>query len=209
MPLTDMQPVLVLGTGNRKKGLELAELFEPLGLTLKTLADFDNPLDVVENGRTFADNAALKAAQQARHLDVWVLGEDSGLEVDVLGGAPGIYSARFAGAGANDGSNNRLLLEKLAGVPAEKRTARYVCHMTLSDPSGTLHAESEAYCRGRIGPEPHGTHGFGYDPLFQVLEYHRTFAQLGPRAKAVLSHRARAARQLIPPLVALLHSGRW
>jgi XTP/dITP diphosphohydrolase len=207
--LSDELSILVLGTNNRKKGIELAELFGPLKLTLKTLADCDNPIDVVEGGETFAENAAHKASQQAKHLGVWVLGEDSGLQVDALRGAPGVYSARFSGAGATDASNNRLLLEKLDGIPLEKRTARYVCHMTLSDPTGAVRTESEAYCQGRIGLEPLGCHGFGYDPLFEVLEYHRTFGQLGSITKAVLSHRARAARRLIPALVELLDSGHW
>lgn len=207
--MNDERPILVLGTNNRKKGIELAELFGPLGLTLRTLADCDNPIDVVEDGETFAENAAHKACRQARHLRVWVLGEDSGLQVDALKGAPGVYSARFSGVGATDVSNNRLLLEKLVGVPLEKRTARYVCHMTLSDPTGAVRTESEAFCRGRIRVEPLGSHGFGYDPLFEVLEYHRTFGQLGSTAKAVLSHRARAARRLIPALVELLDSGGW
>ena len=200
-------PLLVLGTGNRKKGIELAYLFEPLGLRLITLADVDNAIDVVEDGETFAANAALKAVQQAQHLDRWVLAEDSGLAVDALGGAPGVYSARFSGPGATDESNNQLLLSKLDNTPLEKRAAGYVCHMTLSDPSGQIQAECEAYCRGRIATESRGTHGFGYDPLFEVVEYHRTFGQLGPAVKACISHRARAARMLVPQLIKLLDSG--
>lgn len=207
--MTSQRPTLVLGTRNRKKGMELAELFEPLGLTVRTLADVDNPIEVREDGETFAANAALKAIGQARHLDAWVLGEDSGLKVDALGGAPGIYSARFSGLKATDLSNNRLLLEKLAATPSEQRSAHYVCHMTLSDPRGEIRAEADGICRGRIIFEPRGSHGFGYDPLFEVVEYHQTFGQLGPRAKAVLSHRSRAARRLIPQLIALLDSGQW
>ena len=207
--MTSQRPTLVLGTRNRKKGVELAELFEPLGLKVLTLADFDNPIEVREDGETFSANAALKAIGQARHLGAWVLGEDSGLKVDALGGAPGIYSARFSGLKATDLSNNRLLLEKLAATPIEKRNAHYVCHMTLSDPRGEIRAEADGICRGRIIGEPRGGHGFGYDPLFEVVEYHQTFGQLGPRAKAVLSHRSRAARRLIPQLIALLDSGQW
>ena len=207
--MADEQPILILGTGNRKKGIELAELFGPLGLSLRTLADCEDPIDVVEDGATFADNAALKATQQARHLGAWVLGEDSGLQVEALKGAPGIYSARFSGPDATDVSNNQLLLEKLDGVVLAKRGARYVCHMTLADPQGTVRAETEACCRGRIAFAPQGSHGFGYDPLFEVLEYHQTFGQLGPTAKATLSHRARAARRLIPSLVELLDSDAW
>lgn len=207
--MANQLPILVLGTGNRKKGIELAGLFEPLGLKLLTLADFDSPIEIREDGDTFAANAASKATNQAKHLNAWVLGEDSGLSVDALGGGPGVYSARFSGPEATDDSNNRLLLQKLAAMPIEKRTAHYVCHMALSDPQGAIRAESEAVCRGRIVFEPRGSHGFGYDPLFELVEYHKTFGQLGPNAKAALSHRSRAARQLIPQLVALLDSGTW
>ncbi len=133
----------------------------------------------------------------------WVLGEDSGLVVDTLGGAPGVFSARFSGPGATDESNNRLLLEKLAGMPLEKRTAHYVCHATVSDPQGQIRAESEGYCHGRIRFQPAGAGGFGYDPLFEIVEYRRTFGELSSTVKAALSHRARAIRALIPRLLEL------
>ena len=196
--------MLVLGTANRKKGLELAELLAPVGIALRTLADFPNAISVIEDGDSFAANATRKAAEQARHLGRWVLAEDSGLTVDALGGAPGVLSARYSGPGASDASNNRLLLEQLGDTPIEQRSARYVCHMTLSDPSGRIRAESEACCRGRILFEPRGKHGFGYDPLFEIVEYHRPFAELGSRVKARLSHRARAAARLVPQLIELV-----
>lgn len=198
------QPLLVLGTGNRKKRREMETLLASVGVRLRTLADFPEAISVEEDGDSFAANARLKAVGQARHLGQWVLAEDSGLMVDALDGAPGIYSARFSGPEATDVSNNQLLLEKLADVPPQRRTARYVCHMTLADPSGTVRAESEAACRGRILHEPRGTTGFGYDPLFEVVEYHRSFAELGDRVKAALSHRARAARLLVPQLIRLV-----
>jgi XTP/dITP diphosphohydrolase len=204
-----LEPLLVLGTANRKKGRELADLLEAVGLELKTLADFPQAIQVAETGATFAENAALKAARQARHLDRWVLGEDSGLMVDALGGEPGVLSARYSGPDATDESNNRLLLERLDRVPLEMRTARYVCHLTLCDRSGEIRAESEAHCSGRIAPAPQGTHGFGYDPLFEVVEYHRTFGVLGPVVKGCLSHRSRAVRKLIPLLTKLVDSGEW
>jgi XTP/dITP diphosphohydrolase len=202
-------PLLVLGTRNRKKLGELIDLLAPRGFDLKCLADYPASLEVDETGDSFAANAALKATLQARQLGQWVLGEDSGLVVDALGGAPGIYSARFSGPGATDAANNRLLLEKLANVPLEKRTAHYVCHATLSDPSGAIRAESEAYCRGRILTTESGTNGFGYDPMFEVIEYHRTFGELGPAVKAALSHRARAIRQIVPQLLELAKRGEW
>ncbi len=203
------QPILVVGTGNRRKGKELAELFSTagLGLELKTLADFPDAIRVEETGATFAENAALKATEQARHLGRWVLADDSGLAVDALGGDPGVASARFSGPGATDATNNRLLLEKLAATPLEQRTARFVCRMALADPSGTIRAESEGACRGRMLFAPRGEQGFGYDPLFEVVEYHRTFAELGIAVKSCLSHRARAGRLLIPALVTLVDAG--
>jgi XTP/dITP diphosphohydrolase len=209
MPTMHAKPLLVLGTGNRKKAAELRELFEPLGLEVKTLADFPDALEVEETGETFAANAALKATQQARHLGRWVLGEDSGLAVDALGGAPGVLSARFSGPRATDLSNNELLLARLGDLPLEERAAHYVCHMTLSDPSGTVLAETEGRVNGRIGCEPRGTQGFGYDPLFEVVEYRRTFAELGSAVKAALSHRGRAARLLVPELSRVIASGQW
>src|SRR4030042_5357097 len=142
------KPLLVWGTANRKKGLELKKLLAPVGMELRTLADFPNAIQVVEDGRTFADNAQRKAVQQARHLGHWVLGEDSGLMVDALGGAPGVFSARYSGPEATDESNNRLLLDQLGEIPIDRRTARYVCHASLCDPSGTTRAESEACRRG-------------------------------------------------------------
>ncbi len=198
--------MLVLGTANRKKGLELAELLAPAGLSLKTLAELPHAISVSEEGDTFAANAALKAVEQARHLGRWVLAEDSGLMVDALGGAPGVLSARYSGPDATDESNNQLLLKQLGDTSTDRRTARYVCHITLSDPSGAIRAESVARCRGRILFEPRGSHGFGYDPLFEIIEYHRPFAELGPRVKAHLSHRARAAARLLPKLIELAGS---
>ncbi|NIP85974.1 MAG: non-canonical purine NTP pyrophosphatase [Planctomycetales bacterium] len=202
-------PTIVLGTTNRKKGGELAELLGGLKLEIQTLQAYPEALDVVEDGSSFADNARRKAVQQALHLRRWVLGEDSGIGVDALGGAPGIYSARFAGEAATDEANNQHLLKQLGDTPLEQRTAHYTCHMTLSDPRGQVRAESEAYCRGRILFAPIGTGGFGYDPLFEILEYHRTFGQMGPAAKAALSHRARAARALRPQLRRLIQEGEW
>lgn len=195
--------MLVLGTANRKKGIELADLVRPVGAEVRTLADFPIDFEVEEDGDTFAANARLKAAGYARHLGQWVLADDSGLEVDALGNAPGVFSARYSGPDATDESNNRLLLDQLADTPLERRTARFVCHIAVSDPSGEIVAESHASCCGRILFVIHGEHGFGYDPLFEIVEYHRTFAEFGLRVKAVLSHRSRAVRRVIPDLMQL------
>jgi XTP/dITP diphosphohydrolase len=194
---------LVIGTHNRKKGAELAELLAPWGLSVATLEDMPDAIDVVEDGDSFAANAMLKATQQAAQLKRWVIADDSGLVVDALGGEPGIYSARFAGPNAVDEDNNRLLLQRLNNTPLEKRSAHYVCHVTLADPEGVVRAESHAECHGRIRFKPAGTNGFGYDPLFEVIEYHRTFGELGSHMKRAISHRARAMRMIVPKLLAV------
>ena len=212
---------LVFGTHNRKKGIELADLLAPYNVEVRTLADYEQKLDVAEDGQTFLDNARKKAVEQATFLNAWVVGEDSGLCVDALDGAPGVYSARFAALAAADNAdgnnaggsnadgnaedeeNNRLLLEKLANVPLEKRTAHYVCTAVLADPSGTVQGEAKGICRGRILFEHSGTGGFGYDPLFEIVEYHQTFGILPPVVKRLISHRARAMRKLIPVIDAL------
>lgn len=199
-------PMLVLGTANRKKGIELADLVRPVGVQLRTLADFPIDSEVEENGDTFTANARLKAAGYARMLGQWVLADDSGLEVDALGNQPGVFSARFSGPDATDESNNRQLLEQLGDTPLEQRTARFVCHIAVSDPSGEIHAESNAACSGRILFTPRGDHGFGYDPLFEIVEYHHTFAEFGLKVKAVLSHRSRAVCRVIPALMQLADS---
>lgn len=199
--------VLVLGTHNLKKLAELKELLGPLELQLRSLSDYPQALEVEEAGDTFAANARLKATVQASHLKEWVLGEDSGLAVDALGGRPGVYSARYSGPQATDAKNNVRLLEELAGVPAERRTAYYVCYAVLSDPQGQVQAESEGRCCGRLRFEAAGAGGFGYDPLFEIVEYHRTFGEISPAVKAVVSHRARAIRSMLPQLRMLLKGG--
>ncbi len=198
-------PVLVLGTTNAGKLRELAALLEPHAIACRSLADEPNAVEVEETGSTFVENAALKAGQQARAIGAWVLAEDSGLVVPALGGAPGIFSARFAGAGNADGRaderNNALLLERLARHQGADRAAHYACHAALADPSGTIVATSEGICGGLIATAPQGEGGFGYDPLFVVPEYHRTFGDLSPQVKGVISHRGRAMRAIIPAIV--------
>jgi len=207
--MTPLPLKLVLGTNNLAKGRELAELLRPHGFQVQTLQDFSDSIEVVEDGETFAANAQAKACEQARHLGCWVLADDSGIEVQALGGKPGIYSARFAGETANDADNNAKLLAELNAVPWEKRTANYYCHVAVADPRGTIRAESSGICRGRIRPEGAGSNGFGYDPLFEIVEYHRTFGELGPSVKTAISHRARAMRAIVPQLAKLATTGEW
>lgn len=199
--------MLVLGTSNKKKAEELIALVAPLNLSIRTLADFPSSGQVAETGSSFGENARLKATRHAENLGQWVIGEDSGLMVDALGGAPGIYSARFAGPQATDEQNNQHLIEALRRTPPQRRTAHYVCHVAVADPQGTVRAECKAECHGRVRDAPAGTAGFGYDPLFEVVEYHRTFGQMGPHTKQLISHRSRALRALLPKLSALIHEG--
>ncbi len=195
---------LVVASRNRKKSSEISDLLAPFGLEVVSVSQFADVPEIVEDGRTFAENAAKKASETARTLSNWTLGEDSGLEVAALAGAPGIYSARFSGPNATDESNNAKLMSELAAVPDDRRDARYVCNVALADPSGAIRLQVEAYCRGRMIREPRGTNGFGYDPYFLIREYHRTFGELSPAVKRRLSHRARAFERLIPPLIGLL-----
>ena len=199
---------LVVGSGNAHKVAELRALLPHQMFRLTSLAELDAPLDVEETGATFAENARLKATVQARHLGRWVLAEDSGLEVDALGGRPGVISARYAGRHGDDAANNRKLIEELDGVPLERRTASFRCFVCVAAPDGSPRLEVDDACRGRIGGEPLGSGGFGYDPLFLIPEYHQTFGQLGATIKNVLSHRSRALRRLLPGLVALALSER-
>jgi len=199
-------PQIVLGSRNRKKSGEIKELLAPHGFDVVSIADVADIAEVVEDGETFAENAAKKAREPALELSRWVLAEDSGLMVDALDGRPGIYSARYAGENADDQRNNDKLLVELAGVPPEQRSAGYVCSIALSDPDGQIRLTTEGCCRGRIIDRPRGTNGFGYDPLFLIPEYHRTFGELDGAVKRRLSHRARAFQRFIPLLVALFRS---
>lgn len=194
---------IVLGSRNPKKSAEMAALLEPHGFQVVSVAQFPAATEVVEDGHSFAENAAKKASQTAQEIGQWVLAEDSGLCVDALDGAPGIYSARFAGEQATDEANNRLLIEKLAEIPDERRGAHYVCHVCLANPDGQIELTEEARCLGRIGHKPMGSNGFGYDPYFILPAYHRTFGQLSPLVKSVLSHRARAFSRFVPKLLKL------
>lgn len=193
--------MLVLGTTNAGKQQELATLLEPFQIECRSLKDFASAVRVAETGNTFADNAALKAIQQAQALNHWVLAEDSGLVVEALDGSPGVYSARFAGPEASDDDNNALLIEQLTDVPSSRRIAYYACHATLAAPDGTIKAIAEGRCYGRIAKSAHGKEGFGYDPYFIIPEYHQTFGELSLAVKGLISHRGRAIRAIIPMIV--------
>jgi XTP/dITP diphosphohydrolase len=192
-----VRPTLVVASRNQKKAQEMVALLQPCGVRLRSLADLPDAPHVEETGTTFAENALLKASQVARATGHWALADDSGLEVDALGGAPGVRSARYAGPNASDADNRIQLLRELRGVPAAERGGRFVCHLAVADATGQSRVQVEAYCRGVIVDSERGQHGFGYDPLFLIPEYGRTFGELGPAVKSLISHRARAFRELI------------
>ena len=184
----------ILASNNKKKLAEMQRILSPLGVNVVTAKMLGRKLDdVVEDGDTFEANARIKALHACRELDMPAIADDSGLCVDYLDGAPGIYSARFSGGHGDDEANNDLLLEKLSGVPAEKRTAYYVCAICCVFPDGreiTVRGE----CHGQIGFERDGNEGFGYDPLFIING--RTFGRYSAEEKDKISHRGNALRKL-------------
>ncbi|MDF2717041.1 MAG: purine phosphatase [Paenibacillus sp.] len=212
MPLMPKSKELVIATRNAGKAREFASLFEPLGITVHSLNDYPDIPDIVEDGETFAANALIKAKAVAERLGVPALADDSGLCVDALDGRPGVYSARFAGAGAKDADNNAKLLRELdllvkdGRIPAESAVAdgrevrllskaRFVCALALYEPhSHPLQVEGQ--CEGVIIDTPIGANGFGYDPLFYIPEFGQTMAELPMERKNAISHRARALYKL-------------
>lgn len=186
---------LLIGTGNRGKAVELVRLLDDLPWDVKNLSDFQEIPEPVEDGDTFEANAVKKARYFADHFHVDCVADDSGLVVDALDGAPGIFSARYAGNGATDLDNNAKLLAALAGRPEPERTARFVCCIAIVRPGGEPHTET-GVAEGRIAFEPRGPRGFGYDPLFIPEGFTVTFAEMGPSKKLAVSHRGRALRRL-------------
>jgi XTP/dITP diphosphohydrolase len=188
---------VLLATGNRKKAAEIVAILregEGPVTEFASLADFPDLPEVVEDGDTFLANARKKAHPAAKETGLPTLGEDSGLAVDALGGAPGIYSARYAGEDAADGDNSRKLLEEMRDVPAGKRGARYRCVAVLAWPDGR-EVTADGSCEGEIAREPRGDGGFGYDPVF-LLGDGKMMAELTPEEKDAISHRGRALRKL-------------
>jgi XTP/dITP diphosphohydrolase len=170
------------------------------GLQLETMASLPEPIVIVEDRDTFHGNALKKAAEIAAVAGIPCLADDSGLEVDVLGGRPGVHSARYSGEGATDAQNNEKLLDELGDVRDCDRTARFRCAIVIASPDGRELAAVAGACEGRIGRAPKGAHGFGYDPLFIPDGCMQTMAELGPETKNEISHRAQAAAKLVPLL---------
>ena len=197
---------IVIATHNMGKLREYRDLLGDLPVALVSLADLGLTESPEETGSSFEENARLKALAYARAAGLLTLADDSGLEVDALGGAPGIHSARYGGGEApNDEARYRLLLNNLAHVPGPERTARFRCVVALAAPQGEIYM-AEGRCEGRIGYGPVGEHGFGYDPVFIVAGRDVTMAQLPPEEKNRISHRARALQAIRPALTRLLES---
>jgi XTP/dITP diphosphohydrolase len=184
---------LLIATTNQGKLREYQAILADLPLKLYSLRDLAIDDDVEETGTTFAENALLKAHYYAQRSEMLAWADDSGLEVAALGGAPGVYSARFAGHGASDAERNGLLLEKLADVPFHARLARFVCVVALARPDGSAETV-EGILPGVIEFAPRGNNGFGYDPLFYLVDENCTLAELPSERKNAISHRARAAQ---------------
>jgi XTP/dITP diphosphohydrolase len=187
---------LLLATRNRNKVVEMQHALEGTGWQVVMLSDVKGAPEVEEDGATFQENALKKARSAAQFSGLWILAEDSGLEVDALGGEPGVKSARYAGEGASDADRIGKVLGRLSSVPDERRTARFRCVMCVIDPAGSEKC-FEGRCEGRIAHNARGTAGFGYDPIFIPDGYDQTFAELGLAVKGKISHRARAMQQVL------------
>lgn len=202
---------ILIGSKNPKKAREMGEILADLGIEVVTVdavaPDLESP---EETGRTFEENSELKALYFAGATGMIVIADDSGLEVDALGGAPGVYSSRFAGRDGDDAANNEKLLSELANVPDERRGARFRTVISLASP-GQLHLQTAGAVEGRILYEEHGSGGFGYDPLFFHEGFGKAFAELSPEEKASVSHRGQALaelKRLLPAALSVIRNRR-
>ena len=185
---------IVFATGNQGKMREIREILGDLGLEVCSMKEAGISIDIEENGETYEENAMIKArAVAAQAREDLVMADDSGLEVDYLGGEPGVYSARYLGEDTSYHVKNQNLIERLAGVPEKERTARFVCAIACVLPDGRLFIK-EATIEGWIGCEERGENGFGYDPIFMVPEYGKSTAELSEEEKNAISHRGKALR---------------
>ena len=190
-----MEKRIIFATGNEGKMREIRMILEDLGVPVLSMKEAGISADIEENGKSFAENAAIKAKAIMEMTGEIVMADDSGLEIDYLDGAPGIYSARFMGEDTSYDIKNRALIDKLAGVPDEKRTARFVCAIACALPDGQI-LESRGTMEGIIGYEIKGENGFGYDPIFYLPECGCTSAEISPEKKIELSHRGKALRAM-------------
>jgi XTP/dITP diphosphohydrolase len=198
---------LVIATLNQNKLKEFKDLLKDFPVTILSLKDFPPISPIVEDGTSFYENALKKATIVARYTGKLAVADDSGIEVEALGGRPAVFSSRFAGEKASDRENNAKLLKELEGVRPEKRGACFKCVLVVATPEGkTDFVEGE--CRGLITNEPRGHYGFGYDPVFLVPEYNQTFSEITPEEKNSISHRARALQKLLEVLPTFLPKAR-
>ncbi|TDL34383.1 XTP/dITP diphosphatase [Jeotgalibacillus sp. S-D1] len=197
-----MKEVLI-ATRNKGKAIEFEALFSPMGYSVKTLLDYPEVPDVEETGSTFKENALLKAETIASRFNVITIADDSGLIVDALNGEPGVYSARYAGKEKDDDANIDKVLHQLEGVPFTERTARFHCTLAVSRP-GEESLTVTGECEGYIANQRQGDHGFGYDPIFGVIDQKRTLAQMSKTEKGEISHRGKAIKKLAELLPTLL-----
>lgn len=186
---------LIFATGNENKMREIREILEGRGYEILSMKEAGIDIDVEENGKTFSENALIKARAISEASGELVLADDSGLEIDALGGEPGIYSARYMGHDTSYVEKNNNLIQRLEGVPDEKRTARFVCAMAAVFPDGREEVVVGTM-EGRIGYEIAGENGFGYDPIFYLPEYGKTSAEISPEEKNAISHRGKALRAI-------------
>lgn len=190
-----MENKILFATGNENKMKEIRMILSDLGMPVVSMKEAGIHADIVEDGSTFEENAVIKAKEIAKYTDCIVLADDSGLEIDYLNKEPGIYSARYAGVDTSYDIKNQMLLDRLEGVPDEKRTARFVCVIAAVFPDGEVETV-RGTIEGRIGYNIEGENGFGYDPIFYLPEYGCTTAQLDPVKKNELSHRGKALRKM-------------
>ena len=192
---------LVIATSNKGKIVELHSLLASLPLRLRSLAEFPGIMEVEESGQTFIDNAVLKASGYAGQTGLWTLADDSGLEVDALGGAPGVFSARYGGEGATDAERVLRLLGELSECDGQERLARFICVIAIADPQGRIANLSTGKCEGQIALAPRGRGGFGYDPIFIPRGFNQTFGELPAEIKERISHRALALEDALAFLI--------
>lgn len=190
-----MERKIIFATGNQDKMKEIRMILENLGIPVSSMKEAGIDVDIVEDGTTFEENAMIKAEAIAKLTDAIVLADDSGLEIDYLNKEPGIYSARYAGTDTSYEIKNNLLLQRLEGVPDEKRTARFVCAIAAVFPDGSKETV-RGTIEGRIGYEIAGEHGFGYDPIFYLPERGVSTAEIPPEEKNSISHRGNALRKM-------------
>lgn len=197
---------LLLATRNNKKKKELQSILSSWDINLLTLDDIEEMPEIIEDGNTFVENAVKKARTIAQLSGCTTLADDSGLVVDALGGAPGVYSARFAGPEADDNKNNCKLLEMMKATAPEERTARFICIIAVASPDGSVQTV-DGVCEGIIGTYGQGQNGFGYDPLFIPQGFNRTFAEMADDEKNRISHRGKALQEAKKILPAILDMG--